>query len=151
MKERRRYRRRPGYWPVYLWLNDSCFLPGRTKEVAGHSMRIEVLNSKLSGLVKPGQTVRVQVHLPVVDGEFTRIVEVRRVTADEIGAIVKAELPLKAMGEAAPREPARSQGVATRPGELSSPTARRHVTRLDPLLARRSVEVASTTAPRARD
>lgn len=97
MKERRRSPRHQVSWQVYLWLSDDCFLVGRTLEVSSHGMRLSVAQSELSGLVKPGQPVRVQVILGEMEGEFTRAGEVRHVTTGSIGLEIKEDLPLKVM------------------------------------------------------
>lgn len=97
MKERRRSPRQPVSWQVYLWLSDDCFLVGRTLEVSSHGMRLSVPQSEFSGLLKPGQPVRVQVILGEMEGEFTRVGEVRHITTGSIGIEIKEDLPLKVM------------------------------------------------------
>lgn len=97
MKERRRYPRHPASWPVCLWLSDICFLAGSTVGVSPHGMRIKVLDSRLSALVKPGTRVRVQVNLDGMGGEFTCVGEVRHVTNGAIGLEIGEGLPLTVM------------------------------------------------------
>ncbi|MBI4591364.1 MAG: hypothetical protein HY725_21245 [Candidatus Rokubacteria bacterium] len=95
MKERRRSSRQPASWPVYLWLSDTYFLLGHTLEVSAHGMRLGVSHGELSGLVKPGQPVRVQVILGGMEGGFTRVGKVRHVTAGSIGVEITEDLPLE--------------------------------------------------------
>ncbi len=97
MKERRSSPRYPASWPVFIWLNDSCVLPGRTLDLSAHGMRIRLSSSGLSALLQPGQLVHVQVRLGETEGELARVGEVRHVTSSEIGLKIGEALPLEVM------------------------------------------------------